>query len=131
MSHSATDRPMKRGLLYFGFLGGAVAWTLHLLLAYIVAEFGCETDADRHIWLGITLPAWLILGQSAIMFIAAAAATWIAWRIRARLSAVEPTHDRWMTADIYLARAGFMASGLFAFIIAVQTIPIFYYLRSC
>ena len=132
MSASESIPPtVSRGALHFGFLGGAIAWTLHLLLAYLIAEFGCETEADEVVAVGITLPAWLLLGQSLVMFLVAMAATVTALRARRRLGPPQQHDLPGQAAAIYLARSGVIASGLFAFIILVQSLPIFFYLRSC
>lgn len=45
--------------LWFGVLGGAIAWMLHLLLAYAIAEFGCVSPFHEVKRLGLSGVAWL------------------------------------------------------------------------
>jgi hypothetical protein len=119
---------MARAALWFGLLGGAAAWTLHLLLAYLIAEFGCVAEKDAIIWAGITKPAWMLLVMSAVMLAVAGAATWaahLAGKHPGRHDAEPPSVER------YMARTGVIMSGLFTFIILVQSIPAFFYLQSC
>jgi hypothetical protein len=123
------DLPTRLGL-WFGFLGGGVAWTLHLLLSYFVAEFGCEAGLDRHVYLGIMLPAWLLMGVSLFTTLLGAAAVFVAWRLKRRFQALpgDPEADG---ADRFLARTGFLTSLLFTAIIVAQSLPILFYLGSC
>lgn len=45
--------------LWFGVMGGAVAWFLHFVLAYLIAEFGCVNGWGEVHWLGLSAVAWL------------------------------------------------------------------------
>lgn len=129
-----TPEPQTRtspAALWFGLLGGAIAWTGHLLLAYLIAEFGCETGMDRRAWAGVMLPAWMLLGQSAAMLAAAAAATLAALACRRRLTAAGPPPDPRHATELLMANIGAIAGGVFTFIIIVQSVPIFFYLQSC
>jgi hypothetical protein len=117
--------------LWFGVLGGAGAWTVHLLGAYLIAEFGCETGTDRHTVAGIMLPAWLLLALTALMLAIGVASTWIALRLRGRLRATDDLSDPRIAAPRHLAHAGFLTSGLFTLIILIQSAPIFFYLQRC
>jgi hypothetical protein len=122
---------VSRRSLWFGSLGGAFAWLVHLLASWSISEFGCFAGLHRTTLLGLTIVAWALIALSAAMLSASLAATWVAYRSDCRIR----RHGfRTNTADEtagFLARAGLVASGLFALIIAAQTIPIFFYLRSC
>ncbi|MBA4068055.1 MAG: hypothetical protein C0501_31000 [Isosphaera sp.] len=121
---------VARWRLWFGLLGGAGAWTEHLLLAYAVAEFGCRTPAGHDTHLGLTVVTWLLVGVSAASLLVALAATWVAHRSRGRLSRDgDPAAEDAPRA--YLATAGLIQSGAFAFVILVESVPILYYLRDC
>jgi hypothetical protein len=126
-------RAIHRGALWFGFLGGGVAWTGHLLSAYLIGEFGCVSGlGERHVR-GVTVVAWLIIAASLAALLLAGAATFIAYRNRERLAG-EPQPDRTRdqsNPELEMARTGMIASAWFMLIIAVETIPIFYYLRHC
>lgn len=113
--------------LWFGLVGGGVAWLLHLLLAYVVAEFGCLSGlGERHLgnW---SLVTWLLLAVSAGALGLALAATLVSWRgFRRAVHGSES--DR---ARRFSARLGFISNVVFTAIVAVQSVPIFYFLRSC
>ena len=117
--------------LWFGLLGGALAWTAHLLLAYTVAEFGCVSTFKELSYLGISAVAWLLIGITAIALLVASAATLVAYRsntrMHARLSESVTEND----PRAYVAFTGFITSALFTLTIVVESVPIFYYLRSC
>lgn len=125
--------PVGRGLLWFGLLGGGGAWTLHLLSAYIIAEFGCISGLDEIRFAGITQVAWLILGASALMLLVAALVTLLAYRVTRRLAVAsrDPLAAEDLDAEVYMARIGYITSGVFLLIILVQTVPVLYFLRSC
>lgn len=117
--------------LWFGLLGGGVAWLLHLVLAYLIAEFGCLTALRDTRLFGITGVAWLILAVSVATLLVALSAVVVARRSEQRLHAPALADSADQGPKVYLARAGFVSSVLFAFVIAVETVPIFYYLREC
>jgi hypothetical protein len=126
----AAGAGVGRGRLWFGLLGGPVAWTAHLMLAYAIAEFGCVSPFGHRELLGLTAVTWGLLGVSAVTLAVAVAATRVARR--ARESAPEPGGPH---ADGpptgYLAASGLYLSGFSAFVILVQSVPILYYLRDC
>lgn len=120
----------ERLALAFGLLGGAGAWTLHLLLAYVIAEFGC-LSAWAHLKIaGATAIAWLIAIVSLMAIALSAAAAFVAlgqWRRHrsAENGAAGPA------SAAYLAQAGFYAGAIFAIAILVQSLPILFYWGSC
>ena len=125
-----SEAGVGRGRLWFGLLGGPVAWTAHLMLAYAIAEFGCLSAFGRRTLLGLTAVTWGLLVVSAATLAVAVVAALVARRSREQ--APEPGDPN---ADGppkgYVAAAGLYLSGFSAFVIAVQTVPIFYYLRDC
>lgn len=131
-STTAMQSPIADWLLWFGVLGGAMAWLLHLLLSYGVSEFGCVSAfADTRL-LGFSGVAWLEAGVSVLALALAIGASVIAQRNR-RLLSGEVNAARLESGDprVFMARSGVLASGLFVFIILVQTLPILFYLREC
>ncbi len=128
MSTAASEEPVgRRGQLWFGLLGGAVAWTAHLMLAYLIAEFGCLTAAGHRAYLGLTAVTWAVLGVSAATLLVALAATLVAERNRRRL----PPYEGDARPGAYVAYAGVILSGMFSFVILVESLPILFYLRDC
>jgi hypothetical protein len=120
-----------RGALWFGLLGGAIAWTAHLLLAYVAAEFGCVGRLGERGYLGITPVAWLEAGLTLATALVSGAATVVAYRSHRRLRCDAEQADPTVVAEQYTARAGVLTSGLFTFIILFESIPILYYLHDC
>lgn len=103
--------------------GGGVAWAIHFMVAWSIAEFGClgetrETTDDR----GVSILAWAILGVTMVCLALAAWATLASWR-RARAAREAETG--------FVGRAGLIANPLFMFIILVQTVPVFFHLNDC
>lgn len=115
-------------VLAFGWLGGAAAWLVHLLAAYALGEFGCLSELARVRWLGISAIAWLLVTVTLAMLAVALGATWLAYRADRRLDA--GVEDK-TSSRRYLARSGWITSGVFAFIIAVEALPVLFLLASC
>jgi hypothetical protein len=127
----AQGRPASNGAVWFALLGGGVAWTLHLMLAYVIAEFGCLSGLGAIRAGGISIVAWMLLGLSAGALALAILATVFAARIRRR-----PGGDAGEEADGTEARAfggrlGYVTNLVFTLVIAVQSVPILYYLGEC
>lgn len=146
MNAVVQDVAVSRGALWFGLLGGAIAWTVHLMFAYAAAEFGCVGRLGERGYLGITLVAWLEVALTSATALVAGAATFVAYRCDRRLrdDAIQmgaaqtnaadsnaALTNAALVAEQYTARAGLLTSGLFTFIILFESIPILYYLRNC
>lgn len=116
----------SRWKLRFALLGGAVAWTLHLLGCYAVAEFGVLSGFVDNTWAGLDAVSWLLLGWSAAMLALAALAT----RTSTRLRGPVPTDDDLRQTVEFCARFGRASNLAFLAIIAVQTVPVFFFLRT-
>lgn len=123
--------PVRRGLLWFGLLGGGVAWLIHLILAYVIAEFGCISGWGEILLGGITLVAWLTFGMSLLLLVVAGLVTLIAYRTTEQLARQVRSVPEEPLSESYMARAGYITSGVFFIIILVETLPIFFFLRSC
>jgi hypothetical protein len=129
---STVERRISPAKLWFGLLGGAFAWLAHLLVAYGVAEFGCVGGTDASQPLGISLVAWIVLALSALTFAVAAAAAIMAYHVGSQLARLESSPSVSVSeGKLYAAKAGWLTSGLFALVIAVETLPIFYFLQDC
>ena len=131
MSTVAQTNDVSRAALWFGLLGGAMAWTVHLLLAYAVAEFGCVGRLGERGYLGITLVAWLEVALTLGTTLASGAATVVAYRCHRQLRFAAAPADAAVAAERQTAWAGLLTSGLFTFIILFESIPILYYLHHC
>lgn len=131
MSSLSDNSGVHRSALWFGLLGGAGAWTAHLLLAYLIAEFACVAGKDASHWLGIMTPAWWLIAMSVTMLLLSGSATLLARLLVRRLRQRNWSGDRAAEAGSYMAKTGYYMSMLFTFIIAAQSIPIFFYLQRC
>lgn len=118
--------------LWFGLLGGGVAWMLHLILAWGIAEFGCVSRFHELQWFGQTAVAWAGLTMSLCMLAMTAIALWVSQRNERQLliAAVDTsrpsTHPR-----RFIANSGVLANVVFLFIIVVQSLPFLFYLGNC
>jgi len=122
---------VNRLALWVGLLGGAAAWTAHLMLAYAVAEFGCLSPLDSKIYLGITVVAWLEFSLTAVCTLAALGATALAYVLYRRLRAKVGPDDPAGAAERDTAWTGLLTSGTFTLVIVFESIPILYYLQCC
>lgn len=126
-----TSNEVSRVNLWVGLFGGAMAWAIHFLSAYVVAEFGCVGRfGERNYW-NISLVAWLELFLTFAAVLVAAVSTAVAYRSQLRLSSNTDDSCAPQQAARYMARAGLLTSGIFTFVILFESIPIFYYLRGC
>jgi hypothetical protein len=115
---------------WFAFLGGGIAWTLHLLSIYAIGEFGCVGGWDRISWAGIGLVAWLIIILSTLLLLVAVAATLVGYLDKRRDEGRDS--PEWEDeGGVFLSSYGALLSGLFALIILVETLPVFAYLDGC
>lgn len=129
MAHESSHTP-GNGRRWFAFLGGALAWVVHLFGVYLISEFGCISALAERRLLDVSVVAWQLLGLSLGLLLITIAATVVGCADarrdqRGAAAPGEPGHVDW------LSRAGWILSALFAVIIVVQTIPAFYYLRAC
>jgi hypothetical protein len=112
-------------------LGGAGAWLVHLVAAYAIAEFGCVGRLRQVSFAGLTSVAWLIITVSLLTLLIAVSSTLLAYRGEHRLRASHNTDVTASAAEAEVARTGWITSGLFALVILVESLPIFYYLKDC
>ncbi len=126
-----TNNEVSRVNLWVGLFGGAMAWAIHFLSAYVVAEFGCVGKLGERSYWNISLVAWLELVLTFAAVLAAAISTAVAYRSQLRLWSATDAECATLQAERYTARAGLLTSGIFTFVILFESIPIFFYLRSC
>lgn len=118
-----------RGRVWVGLWGGGVAWLLHFLSSWALAEFGCMGPLARSGALGVSWVAWTVLGVTALALALAAAATWIGWQTerRARARPASSADE----AAAFAARVGWIAGALFTLVVVVEAVPVLFYLRDC
>lgn len=136
MTASVTSPSAPRSRLWFGMFGGAVPWLVHLVGASIIAEWGCFAGIARWQFLGVTAVAWSVIVLSVVTLLIAMAATWLAYRTNRHYHEFatderEEIVDDQLGTDAFMARTGLWTSGLFVFIILVESFPILYFLTDC
>ncbi len=87
--------------------------------------------ASQSAWLLVQKLAWLIIAASVLTLLAAVVSTWLPYRSEQRLRAGPGTDEPVSVAETEVARTGWITSGLFALVILVESLPIFYYLQDC
>ena len=120
----STRHERHRRTLWFGFLGGALAWLAHLLVSYAIGEFGCLTWLAGVRLLGITGVAWALIVTSLATAAVAAAAAVAPFRM---------THGQepLTVPERELLRVAWITSAIFFLIILFETVPTFYFLKDC
>lgn len=118
------DRP-PAGRLWFGLLGGPVAWAAAFVAAYLMAESACVTGGSLT---GVGV-VWVLAT------IIALAATVVAWGARGEAAALAPDGDLAAggpearsdrpTGRRFMAIAGVLLSGTFVFITLTHALPLF------
>lgn len=111
-------------LLWFGVLGGAVAWSLHTVVDWGLEETVCRSGNDDV----LGLPLRAVLGVLSLLFLALSiAATVVAYVLWRRLSGA-PAGDG--VAEIRRGRASFMAlvglvgNVLFTLMVLMSTVAV-------
>ena len=131
---ATSDRSVNQAALWFGLLGGAAAWTVHLIAASIISEWGCHADFHRISWVNISAVAWALIGLTIAMLLVAIIATWMALRVRRELREAQRQDGNSAAATdnrLFLARTGVIASEIFVLVILAQSVPIFFFLHRC
>lgn len=132
MSAKSVDlRSVSRAALVFGCLGGPIAWVIHLMTSYLLAEWGCVAGLGEITYSEVSVLSWLIILVTVITFAIAAAATGIAYRSDQRLKTDERGGTDTPAPRAHIARTGMITSALFTFVILVETIPLFLFLNRC
>lgn len=118
------DRPAA-SRLWFGLLGGPLAWAVAFISAYLMTESACVTGGS------LVGPAVVWLLGTAV----AVAATVVAWGARVEAVSVTPNGDAGAsgpearsdrpTGRRFMAIAGVLLSGVFAFITLTHAVPLF------
>lgn len=120
---AGTPRPRT---LLFALLGGAVAWSLHLLIAYTLLAWACTSG------FGGTRALLVAVGAAALAVTAwSGAVAWRCWRVARALD--RPEHDAWdarmgeRTARVsFLMVTGLILAMFFSLGIVYEGLTIFF-----
>jgi hypothetical protein len=112
-------------LLWFGVLGGAVAWTAHTLVDWSIDETTCRAGSTD--LAGVPMKPVLI-GSTLFFLLVSVVATVVAWRqwqvLRAAGGADELSQLRSQRAG-FMALVGFAANVVFSLILVCTAIAVF------
>ncbi len=100
---------------WFGLLGGALAWTVHLMGAYALAEGFCRSGLAASTFGGFSILLW---GLSLLTVLALGVAGYAFWIARG-------------LTTVFLAQTGGLANLLFLLIILAQSLPFILPGRDC
>lgn len=117
---------VSRWALGIGLLGAPLAWSVHFLVVWSIAEWSGLTGTLSGIFLGITSRAWLLFAVTVIALAAAVASILVARRCHRRLRRDE--YQEPLKTAAWVARTGIINGYVFAFVIAFESVPIFFYL---
>lgn len=126
-----TDNFRPLALLWLGFLGTAILWFVGFLYAWSLAEFGCQMQLANIKFLNISLIAWLeFMGRFLLLMTGYFLLRYVYHGIlhKERLQETELAED---TVPVFLAKGGLIAGIFLMFVIVVESIPIFFFLKSC
>lgn len=119
---------------WFGLLGGAVAWALHLVVAYTLVEVSCQSGRlDTTIW-GVpaaTFFGYAITVWAALTAIGAALVAFTRFGVEPRTDPVDDTGaPEVLGRRRFMAYVGVAMNGVFLIAILAGGLP-FLFLRAC
>ena len=129
MQHDAlAGRAVTRGTRWFGLLGSAVAWFIHLVVVYTLAEAACVTGFPWFAVWGIHGASILIVAVTLLTLALAAASGYVAYRNGRHLDRVHDGQRASVDRGVaqHMARGGVYLGVAFVFIIAAETLPVFF-----
>jgi hypothetical protein len=131
MTALTTSPRVSRWALGFATLGGGTAWFAHLVLAWMIAEWGCFAGLYRWTSWGLPSITWAIIAVSAVLLLVGLAATWIAYRTEVEIRKHGFQTNVTESTAGFIAKTALASNVLFTVIILFQTVPILFFLRSC
>ena len=122
MTGQLTPRARRTGglLLWFGALGGAVAWAIHLLAAWSISELTCAAGSSAVAGLPLQVVVGITVVIPAVVTAAALAASWRTWRA----TATTATGDRPVARSRLIGVVGVWSNLLFLAIIVLGGIAV-------
>ena len=112
-----TDGITNQWWLWFGMLGGAAAWALHLVLSYSLVPAACAAGLGYLLYLGIV--------GTGIIALAAVLVSWRALRLTRGMSEENGNGERLTVQRVrFMALSGIAMSAFFLAVILAQSVPI-------
>lgn len=115
--HSAHDEaPISQWALWFGMLGGAGSWALHLVYSYALVPPACTAGLGFMLYLGI--PVFLGVTLLAGFF------AWRGWMLSRSLTFNSDAQYEVMKRVRFMAISGLFLTAFFLMVIGAQSVPI-------
>lgn len=122
----STEREVSLKEVWFGVLGGAIAWSVHFLVLYFLVEALCVTGTAGTRVFGFALPAFVIAIVTVVALLVAFGAAVVAHRSWRRWRGSEHDEVRLRGSGAHLLFLGLLLNGFFVLMILVETLPIFF-----
>ncbi|SCL32854.1 hypothetical protein GA0070624_4585 [Micromonospora rhizosphaerae] len=110
-------------LLWYGVLGGALAWAVHLFVGWSLDELTCATGADTVAQVPLWQAVWLAVVVPAVATVGALLVATLAWRRTARAQRGREDDPSFGRARM-LAVVGIWANLLFLAIIVLGGVAV-------
>lgn len=133
-THPTTSRPLNGAgpTLWFGLLGGAAAWAVQFLAGYLITESVCVGAAAGGLdaSAGVVVVLVLSIAAFAVAVAAAFAGRWV-WQSQRDVRGGRDDLGDGVSSGVsrggsgWVGLAGMVLSAVFAFIIAIQIMPLF------
>ncbi len=107
--------------LWYSLATGAVVWSLHLIISYMLSSLACERGLFQAVWNGYTLSRWIVIGLTVLSILLVSYAGIVAyrnWQQLRRGNGSEPA-GRFR----FMAYAGIVLNGIFLLSILISLIP--------
>ncbi|HEX3004277.1 MAG TPA: hypothetical protein VHO27_08695 [Angustibacter sp.] len=101
------ERAAGPRLLWFGVLGGSVAWALHLMVAWLAVELGCYQDHPDILGMSPRTVAVVATLLPGVVAVAALAVAVLALRAVRRRSGPDPTGRTRFMAEVAIGLDAF------------------------
>jgi hypothetical protein len=106
--------------LWFALLGGAAAWAVHFMAAYLLMEVACRAGWQQRGALGLNGAALALLGATLIALPVVVASGLVARRALRDAQARSETKDGYRA---HLGQAGSVLALIFTLAIVAETVP--------
>lgn len=119
----------ERSRIWFAFLGGALAWTLHLMGTYALSEGFCRSGLAQGSLMGLSVMLWGLALLTLLAVAVTGAALWMARR--QHLASLADIRGEQGDIFLFMARSSLLMNALFLIVIIAQTLPIILLGRNC
>jgi len=113
---------LQRIQIWFAFLGGAAAWTLHFMGGYAISEGFCRSGFASASLLGLSVMHWFLALLTLLAVAITVGAMWVARRQHlASLADVSRSHGDVL---LFMSRSSLISNSIFLLFIVAESLPI-------